>query len=100
MKFKTVDAASKQVSSRSRDLESASKNLSKVFNESQGQKGIDNITLNWAYRHLAKGFLLEGDEETAKSILNAMQETFQQKDIKPAVKKTIVQQSKEVLKLK
>lgn len=100
MKFKVVDPKEGKVQTRKRDLSAASKNLTKVFNESKGEKGIDNITLNWAYRHLAKAFLLEGDDQTAKSILSALEQAFAQKNLKPKVKETIKAQSKEVLTLK
>jgi hypothetical protein len=100
MKFKTVDAKTNEVVSRNRNLPEAANNLSKVFKASKGDNGIDNITLNWAYRHLAKGFVLEGDEETAKAVVKEMQDTFKAKKLKPAVQQTITAQAQAVLKVK
>ncbi|MCD6062185.1 MAG: hypothetical protein K0R82_96 [Flavipsychrobacter sp.] len=100
MRFKIVDPVDNQVVTRKRNLKDATGNMTKVFDASKGEEGVDNITLNWAYRHLAKGFLLEGDDETAKGILKAMEETFKAKKLRPAVQKIISKQSAKVLKEK
>jgi hypothetical protein len=100
MKFKTVDAKTNEVIVRNRNLQESANNLSKVFKASKGEGGIDNITLNWAYRHLAKGFVLEGDEQTAKAVIKEMEDTFKAKKLKPAVQETIAAQGQAVLNLK
>lgn len=100
MRFKTVDPVENQVTVRKRDLKEATSNMTKVFDASKGEEGVDNITLSWAYRHLAKGFLLEGDDDTAKGILKAMEDTFKAKKLRPAVQRIISKQGAKVLKEK
>jgi hypothetical protein len=100
MKFKIADSKANKVIVRKRNLTSAKSKLSKVISASKSGEGVDNITLNWIYRHLAKGYLLEGDEKAAKSTLKEMEDTFKAKKLKPAVQKVIAKQADEVLKLK
>ncbi len=99
MRFKTVDAKAHKVTSRKRNLGAAETKLSKVFTASKGTEGIDNITLNWTYRHLAKGYLLEGDEKSAKETLKQMEDTFKKKNLKQAVLHRISQQAAETLQV-
>ena len=98
MKYKTVDPETNQVITRKRNLKDATSNMTKVFDASKGGDGVDNITLGWSYRHLAKGFLLEGDEETAKGVLKAMEETFKGKKLRPSVQKIISKQAAKTIK--
>ena len=72
--------------------------LGKVFAASKGNEGVDNITLNWAYRHLAKAFLLESDEKSAKATLKEMEDTFKQKKLKAPILQKISKQASAVLK--
>jgi hypothetical protein len=98
MKFKVADTELNKVVVRKRNLNSAKSKLAKVISASKSNEGVDNITLNWLYRHLAKGYLLEGDEKAAKSTLKEMEETFKAKKLKPAVMQTISKQAANVLK--
>jgi hypothetical protein len=98
MKFKVVDPEINKVVVRKRNLTAAKSKLGKVISASKGNEGVDNITLNWLYRHLAKGYLLEGDEKTAKSTLKEMEDTFKAKKLKPAVMQTISKQASSVMK--
>jgi hypothetical protein len=98
MKFKIADTEINKVVVRKRNLTAAKSKLSKVISASKGSEGVDNITLNWLFRHLAKGYLLEGDEKTAKSTLKEMEDTFKAKKLKPAVMHTISKQASSVLK--
>ena len=99
MRFKTADSNNKKVTSRKRNLTGAETKLSKVFNASKSTEGIDNITLNWTYRHLAKAYLLEGDEKSAKDTLKQMEDTFKKKNLKPAVMQKIAQQATETMQI-
>jgi hypothetical protein len=99
MKFKTADTEINKVTVRKRNLSAAKSKISKVIGASKGVEGIDNITLNWLYRHLAKGYLLEGDEKTARATLDEMEKTFKAKKLKPAVLQTIASQAADVMKL-
>jgi hypothetical protein len=99
MKFKVVDPETKRVSARKRNLTGAEAKLSKVFTVSKASGGIDNITLNWSYRQLAKGYLLEGDEKSAKATLKEMEDSFKAKKLKPAVMHIIAGQAAETLRV-
>lgn len=99
MKFKTADSKVKRVTVRKRNIAGAETKLSKVFTASKSAEGIDNITLNWTYRHLAKGYLLEGDEKSAKDTLKQMEDTFKKKNLKPAVLQKIAQQAAETMQV-
>ncbi len=98
MKFKVADTELNKVVVRKRNLTAAKSKLGKVINASKSGEGVDNITLNWLFRHLAKGYLLEGDEKTAKSTLKEMEDTFKARKMKPAVMQTISKQAADVLK--
>ena len=100
MKFKVADSSEQKVVTRKRNLASAKTRLSKVFNASKGtgNDGVDNITLNWAFRHLAKAYVLEGDEKNAKATLKEMEDTFKQKKLKAPVLQRISRQASAVLK--
>ena len=100
MKFKTADTESGKVAVRERNLPTAKNRLAKVISASKEEEGIDNITLNWVFRHLAKGYLLEGDEKTAKATLDEMEKLFKAKKLKPAVLDIIHRQATDVLKQK
>jgi hypothetical protein len=97
MKFKTADPESGKVAVRQRNLPAAKTRLGKVISASKENEGIDNISLNWLFRHLAKGYLLEGDEKTAKATLEEMEKVFKAKMLKPAVLQIISKQAAEVL---
>ena len=99
MRFKTVDTESRKVLVRKRNLTSAKTKLHKVINASKGSEGVDNITLNWLFRHLAKGYLLEGDDKAAKATLKEMEDTFKAKKLRPVIQQTIAKQAAAVLKL-
>jgi hypothetical protein len=99
MRFKTADSKTQRVAVRKRNISGAETKLSKVFSASKSTEGIDNITLNWTYRHLAKGYLLEGDEKSAKETLKQMEDTFKKKNLKPAVMQKIAQQAAETMQV-
>ena len=98
MTFKIVDPETNGLIVRKRDVESASLHLDKVFAESAGVGGLDNITLNWAYRQLADGMLKEGNDKGAKELLKKMEATFKAKKLKPAVIAFIKKQIESLLK--
>jgi hypothetical protein len=98
MKFKVADSKEQKVITRKRNLTAAKSKLGKVFAASKGHEGVDNITLNWAYRHLAKAYLLESDEKNAKATLKEMEDTFKQKKLKASVLQKISKQANAVLK--
>ena len=98
MKFKVADSQEQKVITRKRNLPAAKARLNKVFAASKGNDGVDNITLNWAYRHLAKAYLLEADDKNAKATLKEMEETFKQKKLKAPVLQKISRQASAVLK--
>lgn len=98
MKFKVADSAENKVVVRKRNMVAAKAKLTKVFAASKANSGVDNITLNWAYRHLAKGYILESDEKSAKATLKEMEETFKQKKLKAPVLQRISKQASAVLK--
>lgn len=98
MTFKTVDPQTNGIIVRKRNVEGASVRLEKVFAESSGDKGIDNITLNWAYRQLADGMLKEGNDKGAVQLLKKMEATFKAKKLKPAVIALIKKQIESLLK--
>jgi hypothetical protein len=98
MKFKVADSMQQKVITRKRNLPAAKSRLAKVFAASKSNEGVDNITLNWAYRHLAKAYLLESDEKNAKATLKEMEDTFKQKKLKAPVLQKISKQASAVLK--
>ena len=98
MKFKVADSSEQKVLTRKRNMGAAKARLGKVFAASKGNEGVDNITLNWAYRHLAKAFLLESDEKSAKATLKEMEDTFKQKKLKAPILQKISKQASAVLK--
>lgn len=98
MKFKVADSAAQKIITRKRNMPAAKARLTKVFAASKGDGGVDNITLNWAYRHLAKAFLLESDEKNAKATLKEMEDTFKHKKLKAPVLQKISKQASAVLK--
>ncbi|MCU0403228.1 MAG: hypothetical protein MUE99_01680 [Chitinophagaceae bacterium] len=98
MTFKIVDPETNGLIVRKRDVQGASAHLEKVFAESAGAGGIDNITLNWAYRQLADGMLKEGNDKGAKDLLKKMEATFKAKKLKPAVIAFIKKQIESLLK--
>ena len=98
MKFKVADSAAQKVITRDRNLPAAKSKLTKVFAASKGNEGVDNITLNWAYRHLAKAYLLESDDKSAKATLKEMEDTFKHKKLKAPVLNKISKQANAVLK--
>jgi hypothetical protein len=97
MTYKIVDPESQKLQVRKRDLGQATSHLDKVFSESAGDKGIDNITLNWAYRQLANGMLKEGDEKAAVQLMKSMEATFKKKKLKASVMETIKSQINSLL---
>ena len=98
MKFKVADSKAQKVITRKRNMTNAKSKLNKVFAASKGNEGVDNITLNWTYRHLAKAFLLESDEKNAKATLKEMEDTFKKKKLKAPVLQKISKQANAVLK--
>lgn len=98
MTYKIVNPETNGLIIRERDLKEASAHLGKVFDESKGSQGMDNITLNFAYRQLADGMLKEGDEQAAAQLLKNMEATFKAKKLKPAVLAKIKGQIKSLLK--
>lgn len=98
MKFKVADSNEQKVKTRDRNLTDAKAKLDKVFAASKGNEGVDNITLNWAYRHLAKAYLLESEDKQAKTVIKEMEETFKQKKLKAPVLAKISKQANAVLK--
>ena len=98
MAFKTVDPQrSSGIELRKRDVNAAGTHLEKVFAESAGDSGLDNITLNWTYRHLASGLQKEGDDKGAAMLLKRMEERFKSKKLKPFVMEKIKGQIKALL---
>ena len=79
--FFSSDSSQQKVITRKRNLVAAKAKLGKVFAASKSNEGVDNITLNWTYRHLAKAFLLESDEKKCKSYVERNGGHFQAKKI-------------------
>jgi hypothetical protein len=59
--------------------------LSSVVDDSTGEKGVDNITLNLAMRRLASAHKETGDLEKAEATIDRMVEVFEQKQLKPYI---------------
>jgi hypothetical protein len=98
MTYKIVDPETNGLIVRQRDVKEASSHLGKVFTESAGDGGLDNISLNWAYRRLADGLMKDGDEKGAAQLMKSMEAAFKAKKLKPGVMATIKSQIQAVLK--
>lgn len=95
--FKTINPDTKSVEVRERNTKQAEAHLNKVFDKSKGENGIDNITLNWAFRQLATAYFRENKEDQATSVLKKMTTTFEAKDLRTQVIERIEQQADSVL---
>ncbi|AGA79252.1 hypothetical protein [Echinicola vietnamensis] len=98
MTFKTVDPETNGLQVRSRNVKEASTHLDKVFAKSSGSEGLDNISLNWAYRRMAEALIKEDDQKGAEQLLKKMENTFKAKKLNPVVMGTIKEQIKSTLK--
>ena len=72
--------------------------LSDVVDASEGEAGVDNITLNMTMCSLARAQKSTGDEEGAKTTMGRMVDIFTKKSFKAQVMKLIKAQAKAALK--
>jgi len=78
--FKTI-TLDKQITARAPQTDAATSLLGGVIEESTGDKGVDNITLNMTMRSLATMQLETGDDEAASSTMERMVRIFRAKGV-------------------
>ena len=97
MVFKSINPDSKSIEIRNRNTKQAEAYMNKVFDKSKGESGVDNITLNWAFRQLATAYFRENKNDQAATVLNKMSATFGAKDLRAQVMVRIDQQANSVM---
>ena len=86
--FKTI-TDDQQVSVRDPQPEVATKMLSAVIDASEGEGGVDNITLNMVMQRLTHAQIAAGDKKGARATIKRMSDTLPGKTARPHVKALI-----------
>ncbi len=95
--FKTIEEDYK-LSVRKSESEHAQEWLSAVVKASEGDMGVDNITLNMTMQRLAQAQSKAGKTKEAKDTMKNMVNIFKKKSLKPHVLSQVDAQAKEVIK--
>jgi hypothetical protein len=82
---------------RKPDPDKSIEKLEQVVQESKGEKGLDNISLNYTMRQLAKQHAAKKDIKTAKQTMDEMVKIFSEKNLKPEVIDKIKKQASNTL---
>ncbi|MCG8603685.1 hypothetical protein MJD09_01615, partial [bacterium] len=94
-KFKNVKT-DYTVEEREPQSDEAEKLLSSVIDASQGEQGVDNITLNMTIQRMANVQNSAGKKKEARATVKRMVDIFNKKSLKPHVLNTIADQAAEI----
>lgn len=83
----------KQVTVRAPDPTGSAAELAKVEKASDGEAGIDNITLNFVMRTRARAEARAGNTKKAQATLDSMPKVFKARGLKPAVVEKVRRQA-------